>query len=240
MAPQRMFSRRASPKTPKTPKDEAESRQEIEAGEKKGPRLSRSLSRRSSAPAGAPPMPLAHPSEEEAGEVEPLELLEDQPAEQADGEQADDERRSEASPEATSAAEAESEVGSPAETTEPLAGVTLGHQPKTAARQSSSSVDFGLDDDDDEDDDDASMADEASVKVWSAYQRWRVTKIRLNGIPQHQDDRETEDSIFSNLFSTFLGTVNEDDVSPTSTRPDRDDQTQRKTRPEQREPREGL
>jgi len=39
-----------------------------------------------------------------------------------------------------------------------------------------------LDDADDEDDD-AALADEASLKVWSAYQRWRVTKIRLDSIP---------------------------------------------------------
>lgn len=29
-----------------------------------------------------------------------------------------------------------------------------------------------------EEDDDAKLADEATLKVWAAYQRWRVTKMR--------------------------------------------------------------
>ena len=35
----------------------------------------------------------------------------------------------------------------------------------------------------DVDEADAALGDEASVVVWSAYQRWRATKRRLNDMP---------------------------------------------------------
>ena len=52
-------------------------------------------------------------------------------------------------------------------------------------------------------------ADEASYKVWSAYQRWRVTKIRLGGIiNQENAPRELHFTGFplaSSIYSTVLG-----------------------------------
>ena len=53
-------------------------------------------------------------------------------------------------------------------------------------------------------------ADEASFKVWSAYQRWRVTKIRLGGILLNQETVTKDSQIFtfplaSSIYSTVLG-----------------------------------
>lgn len=75
----------------------------------------------------------------------------------------------------------------------PLSGTTMDSQ-----RPVSVAVDFGLDDEDEEDDD-ASMADEASANVWNAYQRWRVTKTRLSGIPPN---RQHDTSLMSNISTS--------------------------------------
>ncbi|KAJ1450187.1 hypothetical protein M885DRAFT_621866 [Pelagophyceae sp. CCMP2097] len=60
--------------------------------------------------------------------------------------------------------------------------------------------------------DDASFADEASLKVWCAYQRWRVTKIRLGSIPNmppakagDEAEAPVEESMTTYLFSAFVG-----------------------------------
>ena len=58
-------------------------------------------------------------------------------------------------------------------------------------------------------------ADEASLKVWGAYQCWRVTKIRLGGmllnreipLDPPQSDFPSADSLYSSILSSFaLGT----------------------------------
>lgn len=61
-------------------------------------------------------------------------------------------------------------------------------------------------------------ADEASFKVWSAYQRWRVTKIRLGGILINQDSPppNTTPVIFplaSTIYSSVLGDSQQGETS---------------------------
>mmetsp|Transcript_3435 Transcript_3435/g.10511 ORF Transcript_3435/g.10511 Transcript_3435/m.10511 type:complete len:140 (+) Transcript_3435:789-1208(+) len=43
---------------------------------------------------------------------------------------------------------------------------------------------------------DEEQADEASIRVWSAYQRWRVTKIRLSSIPKEKTYSQSISSFF--------------------------------------------
>mmetsp|Transcript_36644 Transcript_36644/g.117542 ORF Transcript_36644/g.117542 Transcript_36644/m.117542 type:complete len:114 (+) Transcript_36644:56-397(+) len=52
--------------------------------------------------------------------------------------------------------------------------------------------------------DDTTFADEASIKVWSAYQRWRVTKIRLSSIPP-KDQPSFIESVSGSVSSFLFG-----------------------------------
>mmetsp|Transcript_3938 Transcript_3938/g.5168 ORF Transcript_3938/g.5168 Transcript_3938/m.5168 type:complete len:98 (-) Transcript_3938:71-364(-) len=49
-----------------------------------------------------------------------------------------------------------------------------------------------------DEDDDVELADEVPPNVWQAYQRWRVTKIRLDSIP----DQSERPSFISSFFSS--------------------------------------
>ena len=53
-------------------------------------------------------------------------------------------------------------------------------------------------------------ADEASLHVWGAYQRWRVTKIRLGGILLNQEVTRPDSSLtfplVNSVYSSVLGT----------------------------------
>lgn len=48
-------------------------------------------------------------------------------------------------------------------------------------------------------------ADEASLKVWGAYQQWRVTKIRLGGILINQKSSPPSFPLASSIYSSVLG-----------------------------------
>ena len=56
--------------------------------------------------------------------------------------------------------------------------------------------------------DDTEAADEATLSVWSAYQRWRVTKIRLGGILNQNGTRPNSTSSFplvNSIYSSIVG-----------------------------------